>query len=77
MRTTLNLADDVAAAVERLRRERSIGASEAVNELVRASLARQETTQAPFRQKSHDLGAGINVDNIGEVLETLDGPLSS
>lgn len=32
MRTTLTLADDVAAAaVEKLRRERSIGLSEAVN----------------------------------------------
>lgn len=77
MRTTLNLADDVAAAVKRLRRERSIGASEAVNELVRASLAREGTNQAPFRQKSHDLGAGVNFDNVGEVLETLDGPQSS
>ncbi len=77
MRTTLNLADDVAAAVERLRRERSIGASEAVNELVRASLARQETNQPPFRQKAHDLGTGVNFDNIAEALETLDGPQRS
>ena len=36
VRTTLTLADDVAAAVERLRHERSIGLSEAVNKLVRA-----------------------------------------
>ncbi|MEA2130053.1 MAG: hypothetical protein QOJ85_2944, partial [Solirubrobacteraceae bacterium] len=42
MRTTLTLADDVAAAVEKLRRERSIGLSEAVNELVRAGLTKQE-----------------------------------
>src|SRR3954447_3348982 len=39
MRTTVTLANDVAAAVERLRRERSIGVSEAVNELVRNGLA--------------------------------------
>jgi len=77
VRTTLNLADDVAAAVERLRRERSIGASEALNELVRASLARQETNQPAFRQTSHDLGSGVNFDNVGETLETLDGPQSS
>ena len=77
MRTTLNLADDVAAAVERLRRERSIGASEAINELVRASLARRGANQPRFRQKSHDLGTGVNFDNIGEALETLDGPQSS
>jgi hypothetical protein len=76
MRTTLTLADDVAAAVKRLRRERSIGISEAVNELVRAGLARQQTPTAPFRQKSHDLGISIDVDNIAEALETLDGPTS-
>ena len=74
MRTTLTLADDVAAAVERLRRERSLGMSDAVNELVRAGLARDEKPSKPFRQKSHDLGVTINVDNIADALETLDGP---
>lgn len=77
MRTTLTLAEDVAAAVERLRRERSIGISEAVNELVRAGLTRPDSTAAPFRQKSHDLGRGIDFDNIADTLETLDGPSSS
>jgi len=77
VRTTLTLADDVAAAVERLRRERSIGVSEAVNELVRAGLAAQEKPRAPFRQKSHDLGRGVDFDNIADTLETLDGPASS
>lgn len=73
VRTTLTLADDVAAAVERLRRERSIGMSEAVNELVRAGLAKQQRS-APFRQTTHDLGTGIDVSNIGDAMETLDGP---
>ena len=73
MRTTLTLADDVAAAVEHLRRERSIGVSDAVNELIRAGLAKQDP-RAPFRQVTHDLGDGIDVANIGEALETLDGP---
>lgn len=77
MRTTLTLADDVAAAVERLRRERSIGMSEAVNELVRAGLAKQHESPAPFQQVSHDLGRGIDLDNIADTLETLDGPSSS
>lgn len=73
MRTTLTLADDVAAAVERLRRERSLGLSEAVNELVRAGLAKSEPA-APFRQESHDLGRGIDFSNVAEAIETLDGP---
>jgi hypothetical protein len=76
MRTTLTLADDVAAAVQRLRRERSIGVSEAVNELVRAGLAKPDSPPVPFRQKSHDLGRGIDVDDIADTLETLDGPSS-
>jgi len=73
MRTTLTLADDVAAAVEHLRRERSMGMSEAVNELVRAGLTKQEAA-APFRQKAHDLGRGIDFSNVAEAIETLDGP---
>jgi len=76
MRTTLTLADDVAAAVERLRRERAIGVSEAVNELVRAGLVSQQKKPPPFRQKSHDVGLGIDVDDIADALETLDGASS-
>jgi hypothetical protein len=75
MRTTLNLADDVVAAVERLRRERSLGLSEAVNELARAGMARQEQAPSGFHQISHDLGGGIDFDNVADALETLDGPL--
>lgn len=73
MRTTVTLSDDVAAAVERLRRERAIGLSEAVNDLVRAGLATRRGA-APFRQKAHDLGPGIDYSNVGDALETLDGP---
>lgn len=76
MRTTLTLADDVVTAIERLRRERSIGMSEAVNELVRAGLTVQNRSAAPFQQTSHDLGRGIDFDNIADTLETLDGPSS-
>jgi hypothetical protein len=72
MRTTITFADDVAAAVEQLRRERSIGLSEAVNDLVRAGLVRQQTVE-PFRQKTHDLGQGIDYSNVADAIETLDG----
>lgn len=73
MRTTLTLADDVAAAVEKLRRERSIGLSEAVNDLVRAGLVREQSTRQ-FVQKTHNLGQGIDYSNIADAIETLDGP---
>lgn len=77
MRTTVNLADDVSAAVEKIRRERSVGISAIVNELVRAGLASEEKPRKQFRQQSRDLGEGIDFDNVGEALETLDGPHSS
>ena len=77
MRTTVNLADDVSAAVEKLRRERSVGISEVVNDLVRAGLASEEKPRKQFRQRSRDLGEGIDFDNVGEALETLDGPHGS
>lgn len=73
MRTTITLADDVAAAVERLRRERGIGISEAVNDLVRSGLTANQAAR-PFRQRVHDLGSGVDITNIGEAIETLDGP---
>lgn len=73
MRTTITLADDVAAAVEQVRRERSVGVSEAVNELVRSGLVARERP-APFRQTTHGLGAGVDVANVAETIETLEGP---
>lgn len=75
MRTTLTLADDVAAAVEKLRRDRSIGMSEAVNQLVRAGLTNHRQSARPFRQKTHDLGRGIDFSNVADAIETLDGPI--
>ena len=73
MRTTVTLADDVAAAVERLRRERSLGLSEAVNELIRTGLMHQDRPE-PFIQTTHDLGVGVDYTNVAEAIETLDGP---
>jgi Ribbon-helix-helix protein, copG family len=72
MSTTVTLADDVAAAIEKLRRERSIGTSEAINELVRAGLS-AEHGKTLFRQKTHDLGRGIDFTNVADAIETLDG----
>jgi len=73
VRTTVTLSDDVAAAVDKVRRQRGVGLSEAVNDLVRSGLTADRSTQ-PFRQKAHDLGEGVDVSNVAEVIETLDGP---
>lgn len=75
MRTTVSLADDVAAAVQRLRKERSIRLSEAVNELIRAGLTKRQVANR-FQQQTYDMGEGIDYSNIGDAIETLDGPAS-
>lgn len=75
MRTTVRLDDDVAAAAEQLRRQRHIGLGEAVNELARAGLRAQSTRpRRPYRQRTHRLGLRIDVSNVAEALEQLDGP---
>ncbi|MFN2496541.1 MAG: ribbon-helix-helix protein, CopG family [Pseudonocardiaceae bacterium] len=73
MRTTVSLDDDVAAAVQRLRVERNIGLSEALNELVRAGLA-VPAQRKRFVQRAFPMGARIDVTNVGDALELLEGP---
>lgn len=76
MRTTVNLAEDVARAVERLRRERAIGLSETINELIRAGLAKP-AVRSRFQQTSHDMGVAIiDYSNVAEAIESADGPAS-
>ena len=71
MRTTVTLADDVAAAVNEVRRTANVGVSEAVNRLVRKGLAERATTPQ-YEHLSFDVGMKIDVSNIGEVLALLD-----
>lgn len=75
MRTTVTFDDDTARAVEQLRRERGVGVSEAVNELIRRGLV-QRPQRAAFRQRTHRLGLTIDVSNVAEALEVLEGPRS-
>jgi len=63
MRTTVTLADDVAAAVQQLRKERGIGLSEALNELARAGLRRAPVRQQ-FRQRTSSLGLRTDVTDV-------------
>lgn len=73
MRTTVSLDDDVAAAIDEMRRDRRIGVSAAVNELIRAGL-RAPRQQRRFRQRTAELGLRIDVSNVAEALDVLDGP---
>lgn len=71
MRTTFTLDDDVAAEVERLRREEGIGISEAVNRLIRQGLAAPRRRKR-YEQRSADVGLRVDVTDIGAVLDLLD-----
>ena len=72
MRTTLTLDDDVAAAVEDLRRAEGIGRSEAVNRLVRKGLISRDAP-VPYQHLPSDMGPfKVDISNIGAVVELLD-----
>jgi metal-responsive CopG/Arc/MetJ family transcriptional regulator len=73
MRTTVVLEDDVAAAIQQMRRERSAGLSEVVNDLIRAGLTAKQPREA-FRQRSERIGIRVDVSNVAEALEFLEGP---
>ena len=73
MRTTLRLDDDVAAEIQRLRREEGLGLSEAVNRLIRAGMAASPRQPTPYRHESRDIGLKVDVTDIGAVLDLLDG----
>ncbi|HQV58578.1 MAG TPA: hypothetical protein PKV27_11235 [Ilumatobacteraceae bacterium] len=72
MRTTVTLADDVAAEMERMRRDEGIGPSEALNRLARRGIAHRDSVPGPYRLRRVDLGMKGDVSNIAEVLELLD-----
>jgi hypothetical protein len=70
--------DDVAAALEQLRRTRGGQFKSLVNDLLREGLRRQQARparRAPFRTRSVDLGRAraTTLDNLGEVLAIAEG----
>ena len=73
MRTTVEFDDDAARAIERLRRDEGIGVSEAVNRLIREGLLPRDRSK-PFRQPVRALGLTLDVSNVAEALEVLEGP---
>ena len=73
MRTTLTLDDDVAAALEKLRKTRNRSLKSLVNEVLREGLRALNAGPRkgrPFRTRSADLGRCLigNVDNISDAL---------
>ena len=73
MRTTVDLDDDTAAAVDNLRRAERLGLSEAVNQLIRRGLIARVGDQPPFVARTHPLGLRVDVSNVADALEALEG----
>lgn len=77
MRTTLTLDDDVDAKLRAEARRTGKPLKSVINEALRASLQRNVRSSKPFKVTPKDLGKlrpGVSLDNIGELLETLEGP---
>lgn len=72
MRTTVEFDQDVARVIEQLRRDSGMGVSQAVNELIRRGLL-PRTPTGTFRQTTRSLGLEIDVSNVAEALEILEG----
>jgi predicted transcriptional regulator len=80
VRTTLTLDEDVAAKLKSLARRTSRAFRDVVNETLRRGLAGslQPRARQPFRIEARDLGRcrpGLNMDDIGELLDQVEGPL--
>ena len=80
MRTTLTLDEDVAAKLRSEARVSGRSFRDVVNDAIRRGLAGRRVAESaePFRVTARDLGnlrPGLSLDNIGEVLERLEGPL--
>jgi metal-responsive CopG/Arc/MetJ family transcriptional regulator len=73
MRTTVDLEPDVLAAIEVVQQERHLGRSEAVNQLVRAG-AIVSRPRDSFVQRTMPIGVRVDVSNVAEALEALEGP---
>ncbi len=73
MRTTVEFEEDTAMALTQLRRETGMGVSEAVNHLVRCGLLADETP-VPFVQQTRALGLRIDVTNVADAIDLLEGP---
>ncbi len=72
MRTTITIADDVFAAMEKLREREGLGPSEALNLLARRGMARRADPGGDYVHRSADVGIRVDVADIGAVLEMLD-----
>lgn len=79
MRTTLTLEKDVAARLKAEAQRSGRSFKDVVNECLRQGLAQQAPARSPgrFSVKPRDFGGvrpGIALDNVGELLQQVEGP---
>ena len=77
-RTTLTLEEDVAARVQSEARKSGRPFKTVVNDLLRFALnaRRSSAARVPFKVRPRDLGLrpGLEYDDIGGLLEQVEGP---
>jgi plasmid stability protein len=79
VRTTLTLEKDVAARLKAEAQRSGRSFKDVVNECLRQGLAQRAPARSPgrFSVKPRDFGSarpGIALDNIGELLQQVEGP---
>jgi len=77
MRTTLTIDDDVAAEIDRLRRQREQSLKDVVNDALRRGLRELRTRpkeRKPFRTRGYDMGPFLfDIDNVAEAIAHAEG----
>ena len=78
MRTTVTIDDDVAAKLQaEMRRQQSRNFKQILNDVLRRGLLvrRELAASKPFRVRARRMGKmqRLNYDNVGEMLEYLEG----
>ena len=73
MRTTVEFEPDTAKAIEQFRRDHGAGVSEAVNALIRRGMVAAPANRR-FEPIRRDLGLTIDVSNVADALDVLEGP---
>lgn len=78
MRTTLTLEDDIAAKLRDEMTRTGASMKDAVNKILRRGFEspREEELAAPFAVDARPMGVreGFDIDDIGGLLDLLDGP---
>jgi hypothetical protein len=78
MRTTLTIDEDIAAKLKSEVQKRGLPFKQIVNETLRRGLVaeREARTAGKFRVKARNLGLrpGLEYDNIGDLIEQIEGP---